>query len=239
MATACGGSARTSRSISSATRAPPCGAGSPERASGSDTRAKGGAHRLVYAPCASTHPHRRSTSPESVSDSAGPRREGAAAPLVRMRGGRRRESRAPSGAEFLTAPRCGCAIRERAGRSTSLAAGPIGRRSRGASRGNSDGFALVTWRARRTRAGRVCARRPACVAAPCRSSDGRSDAFVAAQSWCAAFVARDTGPVHTAAAVGCLRSGSSRNTPAMFFPYPESQGHRAYYVSGRMQPVPP
>lgn len=53
--------------------------------------------------------------------------------------------------------------------------------------------------------------------------------FVALQSLCAAFVCGDTGPVHTAVAAGTPTLGlMSRNRPAMFFPYPESQGHRAY-----------
>ncbi len=53
--------------------------------------------------------------------------------------------------------------------------------------------------------------------------------FVALQSLCAAFVAGDTGPVHTAVAAGTPTLGlMSRNRPATFFPYPESDGHRAY-----------
>jgi len=53
--------------------------------------------------------------------------------------------------------------------------------------------------------------------------------FVALQSLCAAFVCGDTGPVHTAVAAGAPTLGLiSRNRPAMFFPYPESEGHRAY-----------
>ena len=61
--------------------------------------------------------------------------------------------------------------------------------------------------------------------------------FVAAQSWCAAFVAPDTGPVHTAVAAGVPTLGLfSRNTPAMFFPYPESQGHRAFYARVECSP---
>ncbi len=53
--------------------------------------------------------------------------------------------------------------------------------------------------------------------------------FVALQSLCAAFVCGDTGPVHTSAATGTPTLGlMSRNRPAMFFPYPESEGHRAY-----------
>ena len=53
--------------------------------------------------------------------------------------------------------------------------------------------------------------------------------FVALQSLCAAFVCGDTGPVHTAVAAGTPTLGLiSRNRPGMFFPYPESLGHRAY-----------
>ena len=53
--------------------------------------------------------------------------------------------------------------------------------------------------------------------------------FVALQSRCAAFVCGDTGPLHTAVASGAPTLGlMSRNRPAMFFPYPESEGHRAY-----------
>jgi ADP-heptose:LPS heptosyltransferase len=53
--------------------------------------------------------------------------------------------------------------------------------------------------------------------------------FVARQSLCRAFVAGDTGPLHTAVAAGAPTLGLlSRNRPAMFFPYPESLGHRAY-----------
>jgi ADP-heptose:LPS heptosyltransferase len=53
--------------------------------------------------------------------------------------------------------------------------------------------------------------------------------FVALQSQCAAFVCGDTGPLHTAVAAGAPTLGLlSRNRPAMFFPYPESDGHRAY-----------
>jgi len=54
--------------------------------------------------------------------------------------------------------------------------------------------------------------------------------FVAMQSLCAAFVCGDTGPVHTAVAAGAPTLGlMSRNRPAMFFPYPERDGHRAYW----------
>ena len=54
--------------------------------------------------------------------------------------------------------------------------------------------------------------------------------FVALQSLCTAFVCGDTGPVHTAVAAGVPTLGlMSRNRPAMFFPYPESDGHRAYW----------
>src|SRR5262249_21189878 len=54
--------------------------------------------------------------------------------------------------------------------------------------------------------------------------------FVALQSRCAAFVCGDTGPLHTAVAAGTPTLGlMSRNRPAMFFPYPEADGHRAYW----------
>ncbi len=54
--------------------------------------------------------------------------------------------------------------------------------------------------------------------------------FVAMQSLCKAFVCSDTGPVHTAVAAGVPTLGlMSRNRPAMFFPYPEADGHRAYW----------
>jgi 3-deoxy-D-manno-octulosonic-acid transferase len=54
--------------------------------------------------------------------------------------------------------------------------------------------------------------------------------FVAMQSLCRAFVCGDTGPVHTAVAAGTPTLGlMSRNRPAMFFPYPEGDGHRAYW----------
>ena len=53
--------------------------------------------------------------------------------------------------------------------------------------------------------------------------------FVALQSLCAAFVCGDTGPLHTAVAAGARTLGMmSRNRPAMFFPYAEAEGHRAY-----------
>jgi ADP-heptose:LPS heptosyltransferase len=53
--------------------------------------------------------------------------------------------------------------------------------------------------------------------------------FVALQSQCAAFVCGDTGPLHTAVAAGAPTLGLlSRNRPAMFFPYDERHGHRAY-----------
>jgi len=54
--------------------------------------------------------------------------------------------------------------------------------------------------------------------------------FVALQSLCTAFVCGDTGPVHSAVAAGTPTLGlMSRNRPAMFFPYPESDRHRAYW----------
>ncbi len=61
--------------------------------------------------------------------------------------------------------------------------------------------------------------------------------FVALQSRCAAFVCGDTGPLHTAVAAGAPTLGlMSRNRPAMFFPYPESEGHRAYYARVECSP---
>ncbi len=61
--------------------------------------------------------------------------------------------------------------------------------------------------------------------------------FVAAQSLCAAFVCGDTGPLHTAVAAGTPTLGLlSRNRPAMFFPYPEAAGHRAYYARVECSP---
>jgi len=54
--------------------------------------------------------------------------------------------------------------------------------------------------------------------------------FVALQSLCAAFVCGDSGPLHTAVAAGAPTLAlMSRNRPAMFFPYPEADGHRAYW----------
>lgn len=61
--------------------------------------------------------------------------------------------------------------------------------------------------------------------------------FVALQSTCSAFVCGDTGPMHTAVASGAPTLGlMSRNRPAMFFPYPESRGHRAYYARVECSP---
>jgi heptosyltransferase-1 len=61
--------------------------------------------------------------------------------------------------------------------------------------------------------------------------------FVHLQAACTAFVCGDTGPVHTGVAVGCPTLGLfSRNRPAMFFPYPESEGHRAYYARVECSP---
>ncbi len=61
--------------------------------------------------------------------------------------------------------------------------------------------------------------------------------FVALQSLCAAFVCGDTGPVHTAVAAGAPTLGlMSRNRPAMFFPYPERERHRAYTVRAECSP---
>jgi ADP-heptose:LPS heptosyltransferase len=61
--------------------------------------------------------------------------------------------------------------------------------------------------------------------------------FVALQSLCSAFVCGDTGPLHTAVAAGTPTLGLlSRNRPAMFFPYPESEGHRAFYARVECSP---
>ncbi len=61
--------------------------------------------------------------------------------------------------------------------------------------------------------------------------------FVALQARCAAFVAGDTGPLHTAVAAGTPTLGlMSRNRPAMFFPYPAAAGHRAYYARAECSP---
>ena len=61
--------------------------------------------------------------------------------------------------------------------------------------------------------------------------------FVALQARCAAFVCGDTGPMHTAVAAGSRTLGlMSRNRPGMFFPYPESAGHRAYYARVECSP---
>ena len=61
--------------------------------------------------------------------------------------------------------------------------------------------------------------------------------FVALQSRCAAFVCGDTGPLHSAVASGAPTLGlMSRNRPAMFFPYPESHGHLAYYARVECSP---
>ena len=61
--------------------------------------------------------------------------------------------------------------------------------------------------------------------------------FVALQSRCAAFVCGDTGPLHTAVAAGAPTLAlMSRNRPAMFFPYPQSPTHRAYYARVECSP---
>jgi ADP-heptose:LPS heptosyltransferase len=57
------------------------------------------------------------------------------------------------------------------------------------------------------------------------------------QSLCAAFVSGDSGPLHMAVAAGTPTLGLfSRNSPAMFFPYPESEGHVAYYARAECSP---
>jgi ADP-heptose:LPS heptosyltransferase len=61
--------------------------------------------------------------------------------------------------------------------------------------------------------------------------------FIALQSMCAAFVCGDTGPLHTSVAAGTPTLGlMSRNRPSMFFPYPQSEGHRAYYARVECSP---
>jgi ADP-heptose:LPS heptosyltransferase len=61
--------------------------------------------------------------------------------------------------------------------------------------------------------------------------------FVALQARCRAFVCGDTGPLHTAVAAGTPTLGLiSRNRPAMFFPYAEADGHRAYYARAECSP---
>jgi ADP-heptose:LPS heptosyltransferase len=61
--------------------------------------------------------------------------------------------------------------------------------------------------------------------------------FVALQQRCRAFVCGDTGPLHTAVAAGTPTLGLiSRNRPAMFFPYDEALGHRAYYARVECSP---
>lgn len=61
--------------------------------------------------------------------------------------------------------------------------------------------------------------------------------FVALQSLCDAFVSGDTGPLHSAVAAGTPTLAlMSRNRPAMFFPYPESDGHRAHYARVECSP---
>lgn len=61
--------------------------------------------------------------------------------------------------------------------------------------------------------------------------------FVALQSLCRVFVCGDTGPLHTAVAAGTPTLGlMSRNSPAMFFPYPAAEGHRAYYARAECSP---
>ena len=61
--------------------------------------------------------------------------------------------------------------------------------------------------------------------------------LVGLQSLCAAFVSGDSGPLHTAVATGTPTLGlMSRNTPATFFPYPEREGHVAYYARVECSP---
>ena len=61
--------------------------------------------------------------------------------------------------------------------------------------------------------------------------------FVAMQSLCEVFVCGETGPLHTSVAAGTPTLGLiSRNRPSMFFPYPESLGHRVYYARVECSP---
>jgi len=55
--------------------------------------------------------------------------------------------------------------------------------------------------------------------------------FAALAQLCRAFVAGDSGPVHVSAAVGTPTIGVfGRNEPERFFPYLESEGHKALYA---------
>jgi ADP-heptose:LPS heptosyltransferase len=61
--------------------------------------------------------------------------------------------------------------------------------------------------------------------------------LVALQSLCAAFVCGDTGPVHTAVAVGTRTLGLySKQRPVALFPYPAETGHRAYHARAECSP---
>ena len=61
--------------------------------------------------------------------------------------------------------------------------------------------------------------------------------FVALQSLCRAFVCGDTGPLHSAVASGAPTLAlMSRNRPAMFFPYADSDTRRAYYTHAECSP---
>ena len=61
--------------------------------------------------------------------------------------------------------------------------------------------------------------------------------LVALQSLCRVFVCGDSGPLHTSVAAGTPTLGIlSRNRPAMFFPYAESAGHRAFYARVECSP---
>jgi ADP-heptose:LPS heptosyltransferase len=61
--------------------------------------------------------------------------------------------------------------------------------------------------------------------------------FVGLQAGCAAYVCGDTGPLHTAVAAGVPTLAlMSRNRPAMFFPYPEAEGHRSYWARVECSP---
>jgi ADP-heptose:LPS heptosyltransferase len=61
--------------------------------------------------------------------------------------------------------------------------------------------------------------------------------LVALQARCAAFVAGDTGPLHTSVAAGAPTLAlMSRNRPAMFFPYPDGPRARAHYARVECSP---
>jgi ADP-heptose:LPS heptosyltransferase len=69
------------------------------------------------------------------------------------------------------------------------------------------------------------------------SKAGRSRASSRCSRGAPRSCAGDTGPLHTAVAAGAPTLGlMSRNRPAMFFPYPEADGHRAYWSRAECSP---